>query len=265
LFKYSRSSDGQIVGEHWSEKLGSEFAHLLGLPAATVELATLDEEWGSLSEAFTDRDRPLIHGNDLLAGHDQSYNRASSRGEPQHRIDRIFSALAWATPEGERRREVLHHFAGMLVLDAMILNTDRHHENWAILMTSPEGDLTHIQLAPSFDHASSLARNEPEQRCAMWLSDRSMDRIAWYAKRANGAIWLSENGRHGPSPLDLVVALYQNDRELFAPWIARVRAITSVQIEELVQRIPNGIMPPATQDFVIALVQYTTRTLASLP
>lgn len=217
LFKYSRSSDGQVVGEHWSEKLGSEFARLLGLPAATVELATLDGEWGSLSESFTDRDSPLIHGNDLLAGHDQSYQRESSGREPQHRIDRIFSALAWATPEGERLHEIIQQFAGMLVLDAMILNTDRHHENWGVLMATPEGAQADLRLAPSFDHASSLARNEPEQRCAEWLSDRSLDRIAWYAKRAPGAIWLSEGSPRGPSPLNLVVTLHGQDRALCAP------------------------------------------------
>ena len=265
LFKYSRSSNGQIVGEHWSEKLGSEFARLIHLPAATVELATLDGAWGSLSEAFTNGDRPLIHGNDVLAGHDQSYNRDSSRGEPEHRIDRILQALAWATPEGEQRRAALHHFAGMLVLDAMILNTDRHHENWAVLMASPEEEQVMTRLAPSFDHASSLARNEPDDRCAAWLADRSLDRVAWYAHRAKGAIWLDSTANKAPSPLDLVLAMHRQDPGLFLPWLTILRAITPEQIAELVQRVPADTMPIGTRAFVTALVQYTTRTLAALP
>ena len=50
LFKYSRLSAGSVVGEHWSEKLGAEFAQLLGVRTARVELATFDGRLGSLVE-----------------------------------------------------------------------------------------------------------------------------------------------------------------------------------------------------------------------
>jgi hypothetical protein len=153
----------------------------------------------------------------------------------------------------------------MLVLDAMILNTDRHHENWGILMNSPEGDQTHIKLAPSFDHASSLARNESEENCTKWLADRSMNRVAWYANRAKGGIWLSDQAPHGSNPLELVVTLQPRFPSFFTPWLKHVRTIPPGQISALVRQVPDDIITPAIRDFVIALVQYTTKTLAGLP
>jgi len=54
-------------------------------------------------------------------------------------------------------------FAGFMILDALIANRDRHEQNWSVLtpqlLSLPE------QLAPSYDHASSLGFNlRDEQR-----------------------------------------------------------------------------------------------------
>lgn len=48
-------------------------------------------------------------------------------------------------------------FIGYLILDALIGNTDRHHDNWGVLVTSEDGKFRY-HLAPTFDHASSLGR-----------------------------------------------------------------------------------------------------------
>ncbi len=263
LFKYARESSGRIVGEHWSEVLAAALAELIEVPAARVELATLDGQWGSLSESFLTGTQYLLHGNSLLAGHDQTYRLDSDRSEPQHTADRIMGALAWAAGE-TNGREVLRQFAGLLVLDALILNTDRHHENWGLVTAAESTGTPPLRLAPAYDLASSLARNEPPDRCAAWLADRALDRAAWYARRARGAIWLPGGGAHGPSPLTLVESLVASDPELFRPWLDRVRQVPPSAIAALAQRIPSDILDVRVRDFVVALVQFTTRTLANL-
>ena len=47
--------------------------------------------------------------------------------------------------------------AEYLLLDAVIGNVDRHHENWGILGKDVDGSVKG-RLAPTFDHASSLGR-----------------------------------------------------------------------------------------------------------
>ncbi|MHB1163969.1 MAG: hypothetical protein ACYC3K_01885 [Candidatus Nanopelagicales bacterium] len=51
----------------------------------------------------------------------------------------------------------IESFAGCLAFDALIGNTDRHHENWAVIRTSG-------LLAPAYDHAASLGFDVPERR-----------------------------------------------------------------------------------------------------
>ena len=299
LFKFSRFSDGAVVGEHWSEKLACEIAALLHLPHAQVELASLDGAVGSLSERFPILDlsnAELVHGNDLLGDHLAHYDREQWHGQREHTVVNIRAAIqraihqtyAWplevnaddsvenmvysqefakmrAKREVESQVDADHALAGILMLDALILNTDRHHENWGMVRYSDEEGEGCIMLAPSFDHASSLARNVTEAQCAAWLTDRSLDRVAWYASRAKGAVWLNANDRHGPSPLALVVALYQDQPTWFRPWLERLRTIDPAQIVELVQRIPDDMIGHATRDFVSALVRHTFATLAALP
>ena len=50
---------------------------------------------------------------------------------------------------------VLGELASYAILDGLIGNTDRHHENW-MFFYHPE--LRSYRLAPSYDHGSSLGR-----------------------------------------------------------------------------------------------------------
>ena len=52
-------------------------------------------------------------------------------------------------------------FAGFLVFDAWIANTDRHAENWAVLTCKRNGRRT---LAASFDHGSALASGSQDEQ-----------------------------------------------------------------------------------------------------
>ena len=50
-------------------------------------------------------------------------------------------------------------FIGYIVLDCLISNQDRHHENWGIIVYRDE-----IFLSPTYDHASGLGSKEGEER-----------------------------------------------------------------------------------------------------
>ena len=137
LFKEARGG----TGEDWAEKVASDVARLIGINAATVELADYEGRRGcaSLSFAYREKGDVLIHGNEILAGMVLGYD--------------ITAAIGKLFPQAELNRAVLTTLAGYLVFDALIGNTDRHHENWAILLRAPTSIL---EVAPTFDHASSL-------------------------------------------------------------------------------------------------------------
>jgi hypothetical protein len=178
LFKATRPNHG----EDWAEVLAAELAEALGLPHARYQLATwrgqqgvvtptfqhegfLDESSSSVSAEYFD----LVHGNELLQRLDPTYPREGMRyvRTPKHTIAAVSEALEstraglpvdWTPPAGiENAPQV---FAGYLLFDAWIGNTDRHHENWAVLLN--RSDAT-VHLAPTFDHAASLGSHEADE------------------------------------------------------------------------------------------------------
>lgn len=265
LFKYARLSAGAVTGEHWAEKIAAELAALLEIPHARVELATLEGEPGSISRRFAELAQPgteLVHGNDLLAGLETGYVREKYRGQSDHTLDNILTAVGKVISEKAAQHAALTQLAGYLVLDALILNTDRHHENWALLRTiESNGQVTH-RVAPTFDHASSLGRNEPPEKLSNWLLEDW--RPHWYVERAAGAIYVKPDDKSGENPLQLAKIAYRRWPEYFREWIERLRATNFRDIESTVVRLPKAMMVKSQQQFALKLLHITFNELCSM-
>lgn len=266
LFKYSRLSAGVMTGEAWAEKVGAEAAAALGIRAAQVELATLDGETGCVSRQFpelSEQGVELVHGCDLLPGVVLGYDKGRRFRQAEHTLENILAAVARVIPSEAEREQAFRELAGFVVLDAFILNTDRHHENWALLRWRDAFVRVRHKVAPSYDHASSLARNEPEDKLAGWLANRSMNRAEWYARRGHGGIFLGEEDR-GANPLHLAEVAARRWPEYFRPWIERVRQLDFSVLECIMQRLPAGLISESHRQFALALLRHTQQALSAL-
>lgn len=88
----------------------------------------------------------LSHGNELLAGAFADYDVNTSRKNPLYTVENIRKALENAEPsEPDRWDSAFDQLAGYLVLDALVAGRDRHHENWAVMVSMDGGR----RLAPS--------------------------------------------------------------------------------------------------------------------
>lgn len=145
-------------GDDWAERIAYCVAQKLGVPAARTELAVEHSEgtptMGIISKsvlaASGEQGRPteeLVLGNELLA---EPVSKGVRHGYTVEAVQRALLEVQppIGSPPGFGAWDV---FVGYLVLDALIGNTDRHEENWAVI--SGDGER---KLAPTFDHASSL-------------------------------------------------------------------------------------------------------------
>ncbi|GAA3902725.1 hypothetical protein GCM10022228_11370 [Halomonas cibimaris] len=147
-------------------------------------------------------------------------------------------------------------------MDALILNTDRHHENWAMLRkTVPRGQVQHW-LAPSFDHASSLGRELTEFRLAKWQHEPW--RVEWYAKRPHGGIFLKSEGRRGENPLHLAEVSYRRWPLYLAPWITRLQRLGCTPLLDIVERVPESCISELSRSFSKELLTYNCNRLRRL-
>lgn len=259
LFKFSREG----TGEDWAEKIAAEVATVLTVPAPGIELAEFNGRRGSISRSFVLQREgwDLVHGNELLAAYVSGYQRDLVFRQSQHTLDNILTVLRQVFPDPEQSGVQIKHLAGYLILDALIGNTDRHHENWGILRrTRADGSLEET-LAPSFDHASSLGREMlPDQR-ERYLRERS---IETYARRGRGGIYVAMADQRGANPLELVLQMAPTMPEAFQPWLAGVRALSSASIQSIINAVPETLMDSTAKRFTAALVDYTRTQLCRL-
>lgn len=260
LFKYPQPNTGQ----HWSEKIAAEVADALDILHARVELAVFQGARGSATESFTREGRELDHGNQVLAGHVLGYDPGKQFRQSDHTLENIFLALGRVFQAPEATRRAKEQLADYLVLDALIGNTDRHHENWGILRKRTKSGWLRM-LAPTFDHGSSLGRelvDDSAGKCRRRLLAES--RLAQYVEKAPGAIFWQATDKRGISPLELVRRAAGLHPDLLAPALSRLENLNRTKLHLIVARVPEDWMSALARDFALKLMYYALDQLKKI-
>ena len=265
LFKHSRVSGHVFAGEHWSEKLASEIAKVIGVPCADVELACFNGQPGCLSRKFSELADgvELVHGNELLAGAIQGYDQAKNYGLSTHTLKNILSTVDSLMPNHDAKVEAAIAIGGMITLDALIVNVDRHHENWCVFRSREQNGVKHC-IGPSFDHASSLGRELNSDKIDSWLRSGLANRGEWYVNKARGAIYWNSSGSKGTNPLELLRLAYGEWPEMIEPWLERLSRIDIEELCRLLDEIPDGYIEQPCREFTADLLRYTYRELTGI-
>ena len=252
LFKYPQPNTGQ----HWAEKIAAEVADALDILHARVELALFLGVQGSATESFARAGRELYHGNQVLAGQLRDYDSGKQFRQSDHTLANIFAALERALEAPEAVRGAKERLAEYLVLDALIGNTDRHHENWAILRKrTPSGWLE--MVAPTFDHASSLGRELLDEGAGKSRQRILTEgRLPQYAEKAPGAIYWRATDRRGISPLELVRRAAALHSKPFRRALQRLDKLSRDTLRGIVERVPEGWMSEQSRTFAFELMSY---------
>jgi hypothetical protein len=262
LFKYARAG----TGEHWAEKIAAEIAGVIGLPHAVVELARYEGAWGTITSDFTNRGKhSLVHGNELLTELDPDYPTTKTYRVRAHTLTAVHTALSQdfiRAPSADVAPVdfgPFDFFVGYLLLDAVIGNTDRHHENWGVLLTSsqPRG----AELAPTYDHASSLGReltDEVRQRKYRARGARKGPRQ--YLDSARSALFATPGDGSPLSPL----AAFRAGAAMAPPagqfWLDRLRKQQD-QLLGAVASVPEEAISKGARAFCTELLSLGVRSL----
>jgi len=241
------------TGEHWSEKVACELCTLLGLPHAHYELAVWKDRKGVITPSIVSDGQQLVHGNELLAHVYNDYPTHEKYRVKQHTLKDIFVLmnnpmvqlpLDWEPTEGiETAFDV---FIGYLLLDAWIANQDRHHENWAFIITK-EG---RIHLAATFDHGAALGRNESDASRRERLETRDKRRnIAHYVTKARSAIYDKLSSKKPLHTLTVFLKAAQKRPLAGKIWLNRLKKVSSAQIQQIFAQIPVTEITPIASEF----------------
>ena len=159
LFKRGRDE----TGEDWAEVVASALCELLNIPHAAYCFAQdKDGRAGVITKTIVPPRGQLIHGNELMK-RQGGYEYTKTYHIHKYTLKRVAGLIRHLCNDGlkpprsvgEDSKEAFYYFSMYLILDALIGNQDRHHENWGIVRLENQ-----MFLAETFDHASSLGRND---------------------------------------------------------------------------------------------------------
>lgn len=248
LFKAVR----QDTGEDWAEKIAEQIAIRLGLPCANYELAVWKGKKGVITPSIVPEGASLVHGNELLVAQGSDYPRrgtANNFKNSQHTLDIVMKNIAvcraelppkWDAPDGIVDAQGL--FIGYLLLDALIGNADRHHENWAIIeriVSSPTHSIERY-LAPTFDHASSMGRSLPdvERTNRLQTKDRTYSVEAFAEKGPSRFYERVENSKPLKSMSAFQISAQQKGNAALV-WLERLEGVEDAEIEHFFRLVPQ--------------------------
>ncbi|MEX5215467.1 MAG: hypothetical protein NW703_15045 [Nitrospiraceae bacterium] len=192
------------------------------------------------------------------------YNPAKRFKQTDHTLENIFLALdrTFATPDGAHKAKA--RFAAYLVLDAIIVNTDRHHENWGIIAEQTSAGWPGL-MAPTFDHASSLGRELLDEGMGK-VRERILreHRVGSYVEKGAGAIYWTSTDPHGLSPVELVRRAAPLYPDLFSAALLRACSIERASLGQVVDGVPDGWMTELARAFAVEVMGYGIRELQKL-
>ena len=240
--------------DDWAEKLAGELARLLNLPCARVELAHGASDAGIISANVTPNGWSMESGDTMLsefpgylscAGEDRPKNRVG------HNLSNVEQVLEdCAGPPGSDCADWAgaEVFAGFLVFDAWVANTDRHAINWGVLTCEEDG---RHALAASFDHGSALGSGTQDQRLFQTTAED-------YARR--GFAGRFEDGARLPL-VDLAQEAVSRTGGRAGQWLDRLATVDADAIDGIVGSIPG--MSEVRHRFISSLLLINQRRLTS--
>lgn len=260
LFKQGRPD----TGENWAEKVCCELCSLLDIPHAHYELAQWKEAHGVTTSTIVPNGARLVHGNELLAGVD-GYDAEKLYKVREHTVRLVLavvgnpgfgSPIECAIPS--EFTSVSDFFVGYLMLDALVSNQDRHHENWGLVAGQDCG----ITLAPTFDHAASLGRNEPDEARLDRLRTKDKGRsVEAYVNRARSALYKSSKSAKPLTTLDAF-----NEAARLRPiaanyWLSRLARLSFDDIEAIFNNIPSSEISDLAREFAMKMIEINIERL----
>ncbi|MDI9349179.1 MAG: HipA domain-containing protein [Candidatus Symbiobacter sp.] len=182
-------SNPRYPWQFWNEVIAYRLGLLMGVPVPPAHIAinSQDNTAGALIEWFyDDKDEDkryyFFDGGFFLQEMIDKFDKKTGKQHNFKDMWRIFSVFL-----GDKDKW-LKEIIEMFCFDALIGNTDRHQENWGIIVTSDIKDsLTKvdIKLSPAFDNGTSLGHEILEDK----LKDKMQNMESYIKKGYHHIRW----------------------------------------------------------------------------
>ena len=216
-------------------------------------------------DSTSDGDYIFFAGCDVLSWNNNRYDVEARFGQRDHNVGNIVRAIKemfqdLRNPGLAQIDGIFHSLASYAVLDGLIGNTDRHHENW-MLKIELKDDFGWMSAVPSYDHASSLGRELKDERRTRYLDSGG---VLNYVKRGHGGVYGDDGHNRAPSPLETANYISQRWPEYTQPTLQRIGELPDSEIRTAIDRVPTEFMGDIAKEFAYQIIVTSKTELSKL-
>jgi len=145
------------------------------------------------------------------------------------------------------------------MLDALISNQDRHHENWAIMLNNETGEQS---LCPTYDHAASMGREivDPEREERMTTKDKNRQ-IPFFVCKARSELFRTKSDRKPMLTIDAFQHAVEDRQAAREHWYGKLRNLSEESIASVFEKIPSECISECARTFAMLMVMENRRRL----
>jgi hypothetical protein len=223
-----------------------------------------------VSPSFVPENGRLVHGNEILAKVVESYDEKQAFQLKQYRLNTVMALLlqwqykelvqlpmGYKTTSNEGVYDVVGMFVAYLMFDSWIGNQDRHDQNWGVVLDYTES-AGRLFLAPSFDHASSLACRLTIEEKKERLKTKDVGySVEGFARKARTPFF-SNDGTERLRNLECFesAAAMSKKPTQVKQWVERLGAVEPAQIEHILGQVPAEFgMDAVTTEFTLKYLE----------
>jgi len=263
LFKRGREN----TGENWVEVVVSKIFEQLNIPHANYYFAEFGDNIGTVCETFVPAGARLTHGNELLARAyeriEEDYDITSYYRVRKYNLRLIILILndikllpAFDLIAHDYCESASDMFIGYIIMDCLISNQDRHHENWGLIRYGNT-----IFLAPSYDHASGLGSKVSDEDKEKRLKTKDLQfNVASFVKKAKTPFY--DNKGKILKTIDSVKLCGKINKKTTIMWLEKIETLDINEIERGFLQIPTDLMSDISKVFAIKMLNENMKRLA---
>lgn len=171
----SKKSNKRYPVQFWMEIIAYRFGLICGVqvPPAHVSvdkdnICRALSEWFYVEKRADEHEEFYVHGYLLLKKFDEKLDKKRGR---RHCLPLLLDFINNWSEDNAVSVYMTYSFFKIFVFDALIANTDRHHENWGMVFKKDKDEYS-LRIAPAFDNGTSLGHNYVEDKLDILMNDQ---------------------------------------------------------------------------------------------
>ena len=235
LFKFPKvdpltlTSTTEYISEHMSHQIGE----IINVKTAKVDIGVRNQRIGCMSYLLNKPDEAIIEGADFIIGKHPDYDTDEMKEKESGKYYSIEHLLEACESHDEKQKIIQ-----MMLFDYLIGNSDRHQNNWAILVKSDKRQKNFNEriFCPLYDNGSSLCSYVTDEQAKEILGKDKTRFEAIVNTKSRSMIRIDATSKNRPTHLEVAEYLLRQYPEAKNIAFEFCSSLTMRQIETLIEQ-----------------------------